>query len=555
MLHVTSKSSINLFSSYILLFWTNYTFKQEGYDVKVKSISVKEFFIKFKNEYLGSRIRKIEFVSCIICNIILWSLQVSDIISIEWKSIIGQMQGFTAVYLAFRFGTTGTAISIIFNVKDLIAVTIGYINTQHFNYIVGMIFVSMTLMWVLIMGILSIRQERQKREMRRLAITDELTGAFNQRFFHSTLEREINNAYKNNNSIGLILVDIDNFRMHNDLYGHDYGDTVLKGTAMILKQVVDGKDAVFRFGGDEFAILVKNKDLRSLELEAKRIHEDYQKIKKDYYNGGLASKITISIGLSEYPDISSSKEELITHADMALYQAKNMGEDKINFYQDIMLQIHKSMKSDEQMIGAFKGLLSTITAKDKYTVGHCERVASYAVMIGEAMRLEFSEVQTLLYAGLLHDIGKIELPKSVLNKIGRLTDEEYELIRQHPIHSANILEPLSSMGNLVDYVRHHHERYDGKGYPDGLAGEQISLGSRILCVADSFDAMVSDRPYRKSMSVEEAFMELERCAGTQFDPRITKLFINIMRNKMSIKYNYKIEINGAFIKPPALQNV
>jgi len=285
---------------------------------------------------------------------------------------------------------------------------------------------------------------------------------------------------------------------------------------------------------------------------AKNIYDNYLKLKDEYYTDSISSKITFSIGLSEYPKISNSKEELVSHANMALYQAKNMGEDKVSFYQDIMLQVGKNMKSDQQqMVGVFKGLLSTIVAKDKYTFGHCERVSSYAVMIGEAMGLGFKEIQSLLHAGLLHDIGKIELPKSVLNKIGRLSEDELALIRLHPIHSAIILEPLSVIdANIIDYVRHHHERYDGKGYPDGIKGEEISLGARILCVADSFDAMVSDRPYRKSMTIEEAFKELELHSGSQFDPKITRVFINLMRNKMSIKYNYTVKTKGIFEEQP-----
>ncbi|HEX9059699.1 MAG TPA: diguanylate cyclase, partial [Clostridia bacterium] len=334
----------------------------------------------------------------------------------------------------------------------------------------------------------------------------------------------------------------------NDLYGLSYGDTILESTATILKKIIDKNDTIYRFGGDEFAILILNKDSVYLEKEAKRIVQEYNEIKHEYYNNTPANKITFSMGSSHYPSISKNKEDLISQANMALYQAKNMGDDKVHFYQDIMLQIHKDIKSDQQLIGVFKGLLSTIVTKDKYTFGHCERVSSYAVMISDAMGLNLKEIKTIKQAGLLHDIGKIELPKSVLNKIGRLTDEEFELIRQHPVYSANILEPLSGMDNLIDYVKHHHERYDGKGYPDGLEGENISLGARILCVADSFDAMVSDRPYRKSMSIEEAFREIEKCSGSQFDPEVAKYFINAMRNKMSIKYNYTLESNEPFQK-------
>lgn len=504
----------------------------------------------FKEEYLTSKSRIIEFIVCIILSIVMTFFRAFS--PKEAAAYVGQVQGFVSVYFAFRFGITGIVISLILSVKDIILLNAVYIVTNQNDYLIGLCFVSFTISMVLIIGSISLKQEKQRRDMKRLTITDELTGVFNQRHFHNILENEIRNSAKNNNSIGLILIDVDNFRMYNDLYGHHFGDTILINTASILKKIIGTEFPIYRFGGDEFAILIKNNGLQSLELMAKNIYDNYLELKDEYYSDSISSKITFSIGLSEYPYISNSKEELVSHANMALYQAKNKGEDKVSFYQDIMLQVGKNMKSDQQqMVGVFKGLLSTIVAKDKYTFGHCERVSSYAVMIGEAMRLGFKEIQYLLHSGLLHDIGKIELPKSVLNKIGRLSDDEFALIRLHPVHSAIILEPLSVIdSNIIDYVKHHHERYDGRGYPDGLKGEEISLGARILCVADSFDAMVSDRPYRKSMTIEEAFKELELCSGSQFDPKITRVFINLMRNKMSIKYNYTVQTKGILNEQP-----
>lgn len=229
--------------------------------------------------------------------------------------------------------------------------------------------------------------------------------------------------------------------------------------------------------------------------------------------------------------MSRNKNELIYQADTALYHAKNLGKDKVHLYQDALMQIRKNISSDhQQLIGIFKGLLSTISAKDKYTHGHCERVSAYAVLIAEAMELSLKEISIIQYAGLLHDIGKVEMPKHILNKKEELNDEEMSYLRQHPVYSENILEPLGDMDKLTDYVRHHHEKFDGTGYPDGLKGEEISLGARILCVADSFDAMVSDRPYSKSMTMEQAFSELEKNAGTQFDPEIVKVFIKAMKS-------------------------
>lgn len=474
------------------------------------------------------------------------------IFPLKFQAYVSQVMAFLAVYIAFRFGSVGIAISLLFSIKDIISLFLIYFESRQNTIFVAFCFIFFKIFMIIIIGSISLKQEKQRRELKRLAITDELTGVFNQRHFYNVLDTEIKNSTKNNNSIGLLLVDIDNFRMYNDLYGRHFGDNLLINTASILTKIIGDESKIYRFGGDEFALLIINKDLKSLESIAKDIYASYSKLKTEYFNDGISNNITFSIGLSEYPNISDSIETLVSHANMALYQAKNMGEDKVNFYQDIMMQIRENINSDQQqLVGIFKGLLSTIVAKDKYTFGHCERVSSYAVMIGEAMGLDINTIQTLLHAGLLHDIGKIELPKSILNKIGRLSDEEFEMVRLHPVHSAIILEPLAGIdNNIIDYVKHHHERYDGTGYPDGLKGEEISLGARILCIADSFDAMVSERPYRKSMSIEQAFRELEKCFGAQFDPKIAGLFISTMRNRMSIKYNYKVHNNIIISKNP-----
>lgn len=400
------------------------------------------------------------------------------------------------------------------------------------NYLLlGLTLKLFTILVTSFIAVLTARQEVQKKKLEQLAITDELTGAYNQRFFHMILESEIDKAQKSKSSVSLIMIDIDNFKMYNDIYGHDCGDSILKSTASILSEILDEGCYLCRYGGDEFAIVFANAQIDNLQQMANELRKEFERLKQTYFRHDLCEKVTLSIGLSEYPNMSRNKNELIYQADTALYHAKNLGKDKVHLYQDALMQIRKNISSDhQQLIGIFKGLLSTISAKDKYTHGHCERVSAYAVLIAEAMELSLKEISIIQYAGLLHDIGKVEMPKHILNKKEELNDEEMSYLRQHPVYSENILEPLGDMDKLTDYVRHHHEKFDGTGYPDGLKGEEISLGARILCVADSFDAMVSDRPYSKSMTMEQAFSELEKNAGTQFDPEIVKVFIKAMKS-------------------------
>ena len=179
-------------------------------------------------------------------------------------------------------------------------------------------------------------------------------------------------------------------------------------------------------------------------------------------------------------------------------------------------------------LGAIGSLAAAIEARDPYTVGHSARVTQYAVAIAESMGLSSEEVEELRLAGLLHDLGKIGVPDSILNKAGRLSEEEYSAIKMHPALSMRIIEPLPHLGNIIPIIYHHHERYDGNGYMDGKAGDKIPLGARIIAVEDSFEAMTSDRPYRKALSREEAMSELSRNAGSQFDPEVVHHFLALL---------------------------
>jgi putative nucleotidyltransferase with HDIG domain len=184
----------------------------------------------------------------------------------------------------------------------------------------------------------------------------------------------------------------------------------------------------------------------------------------------------------------------------------------------------------EAHIGTIASLAAVIEARDPYTIGHSTRVTQYAVAIAEAMGLPSEDVEEIRLASLLHDVGKIGVPDRVLNKTERLTEEEYSAIRMHPTMSVNIIEPLPHLAKIIPVVYHHHERYDGTGYVEGKAGDKIPLGSRIIAAADAFEAMTSDRPYRRALSREQAISELRNCAGTQFDPEVIRYFLKLLED-------------------------
>lgn len=475
-------------------------------------------------DYLHNTHRKVEFASYFVFYILLTTLL--SFSPQQYRGLVAAFQSFVLFFLAFRFVYLGIIAGFLFIVYDYVSILHQFIQTHNVEYYIAFSTKTFTLVATVMIAIMTHKKDIHQNKLQLLAITDELTGLYNQRYFHATLNEMMNISEKEHRSVGLIMMDIDDFKRINDVYGHDCGDLVLKGTGALLQTIVPKDQIVCRCGGDEFAIILTDTDLHRLEASAQRIKETFESIKGDYYPSNIAEKVTISMGLSQFPDVSSSKSELTSQADMALYHAKNLGKDRIHFYQDVILQIRRGVTLDhQQLIGAFKTLLSTMATKDKYTLIHSERVSTYAVIIGQSLDLNPTELSILQYAGLLHDIGKIEIPKSILNKVKPLTEEEYYIIRQHPVYSENILEPLQDIDNLLDYVRHHHERMDGRGYPDGLSGDRLSLGARILCVADSFDAMISERPYKRHMTPTEAFDELQRRTGSQFDPHIVQALI------------------------------
>lgn len=491
-------------------------------------------------KYFPNTLRKAEFACFIFSYFVTTFFMYST--PDEYKGITASIQSFITYALAFRFGLLGWIVASLFIGNELRIISGLYISTHNAEFIIAVFVKTFTIMSMTLTAIIGTKQQAQKEILHNLSITDGLTGLYNQRYFHSILKDCFEKAKQDGSSLGLVMMDIDDFKMINDIYGHDYGDAVLKNTGIILNALAEDGQSIFRCGGDEFAVVIPNATINAIEKTAEHFKKGFSELGPNYFPNELREKISLSMGISEYPNLSTNIEELFSQADTALYHAKNLGKDKIHFYQDIMKQLRKGISSDhQQLIGAFKALLSTISAKDKYTLGHSERVSVYAVKIGEAFGLLPKEICTLQYAGLLHDIGKIEIPKSILNKAGSLTDEEFALIRMHPVFSENILEPLNELGQLLLYVRHHHERFDGKGYPDGLAGNEISLGARILCVADSFDAMLSERPYSPSKTTKQALDELERCAGSQFDPQVVQAFISIIepgeaKNQAAVSY-------------------
>jgi diguanylate cyclase (GGDEF)-like protein len=364
---------------------------------------------------------------------------------------------------------------------------------------------------------IALYQRSTYREMRamRLALTDPLTGLGNHRHFHERLQCELVDAQERSSPLTLCLIDIDDFKQINDTYGHPAGDRVLSQVAARLRQ---GGEA-FRLGGDEFAVLLPGADAHTALAAATSIIERIRALRLEQ---GI--RMTASAGVATFPSQGVGRDELIRLADSALYWAKEHGKDQVRVYRPDVLELSalKRIAAGPDRAARYRAaasLAKAVDARDVYTGSHSERVSDLAARIAVRLRLPEEQVELTRLAASLHDLGKLAIPEEILRKPGPLTDAERLVLERHPQIGYRMLESLG-VDPVAEWVLHHHERWDGDGYPDGLFGEEIPIGARIIFVADAYDAMTSDRVYRERRSEDEALAELERCAGTQFDPRI-----------------------------------
>ena len=388
--------------------------------------------------------------------------------------------------------------------------------------------------------------------------TDSLTLLYNHRGFQEILSNEISRAKTNMQKLSVVMMDVCNITKINRELGHAKGDEVIKLVAEKVRQNMREGDIAGRYGGDEIAIILPNTSISQAKYVA------------EYLTYSLSccfiddvGPVKVSVGIATYPDCSEDKEKLLVLAEQAMYisQAKGykdgmsaiISSADFNFWDDVALKSYAEVigkrhaqlgvnfedeliskfNADHAMSGAriseiATSLAGAIDAKDPYTKGHSTSVSRFSEALARAINLPEEEVERIKLGALLHDVGKIGIPETVLKKEGPLSDEEWAIMKQHPtIGAEKVLMPNPSLRDLIPIVKYHHERIDGKGYPEGLTNGDIPLAAKIVAIADTYHALISDRPYRRGMDIEKAISILKEGAGTQWDGDLVRTFIQI----------------------------
>lgn len=383
-------------------------------------------------------------------------------------------------------------------------------------------------------------------KLKELAVKDGLTGLFNHRSFQDILGSYIRNSKKENKEVSLLFMDIDNFKNYNDVNGHQRGDWLLTRLGEVLRNTVGDLGIVTRYGGEEFAVILYNQSEDTALNLGELIR---QNIQNTYFIGQEHQPnkhITVSIGVSTYPKVAKTKKELIELADNALYRAKSFDKNRVERYYNILDEIDPSI--DKKSLESVANMLNNINMKDKYTYGHSERVVIYAKKFATYLQMKDKDKKELLLGAYLHDIGKLEISKELLTKREKLSESEFNILRQHPTLGSDLVSSIKEFAYVIPLIKYHHEKYDGTGYPSKLKGDDIPYLARILTIIDSFDAMTSKRPYNIRKDYKQAIGELEKCAGSHFDPELVYKFIEMLQNDMlEKKMPRELDSNLSFI--------
>lgn len=385
-----------------------------------------------------------------------------------------------------------------------------------------------------------------------LSLKDPHTELYNYRYLIERLTSELKRARRYVVPLSVLMLDIDYFKSINDVYGHQYGDRIITEFSQHLRDFVRLNDIIARYGGEEFVILLPDTNYKSAVLLGKQLLDSVDR--RVFDPEGKKIRLKVSIGISNYPDDDGevyTPSGLLNSADKALLYAKEMGGNRVSTFKIMSENIENTKEKgekenadelreklskminrvDQTLLESIYAFAKTIEAKDNYTSEHAENMVAIVTEIGKRLSLSDNTIENLKHAAVLHDLGKVGIPDSILHKRKRLTKKEYEIIKTHPQIGSEIIRPVHFLRDLAPIILYHHERFDGLGYSAGLKGKEIPLGARIIAVADAYQALISDRPYRKAHSEKEAKKIIKEGSGTQFDPEIVDSFMVIVENE------------------------
>lgn len=386
----------------------------------------------------------------------------------------------------------------------------------------------------LVVGSLRTRVDRLLTGIADAGRSDTLTGLRNRRGFGEALDIEFERARRNNRPLGLLVADLDAFRDLNDQHGHETGDVVISLVAQAISAAQRRIDISARISGEEFAVILPDTDEHGAYVLAERLRRGI----RDTLSDGPAAA-TASFGVASCPHHGGTSAELLHACDHAVAVAKHLGGDRSVIYNaqisaDLLAPETLRQVQGEGHLAAVLVLAEALDMRDSGTARHSQTVGRYAQLLARELGLGEATVERVHLAGLLHDVGKVGIPDSILQKPGALDDAEWAEMRKHPELGARILQG-ANLEDISGWVLAHHERPDGRGYPQGLAGEEIPVAARILAVADAYEAMTTDRVYKAAMPHEQARDELRRCAGCQFDVDVVGAFVELLRSGDAVR--------------------
>jgi diguanylate cyclase (GGDEF)-like protein len=372
-----------------------------------------------------------------------------------------------------------------------------------------------------------------------LATVDPLTAVLNRQALIGRIESELERARRYGRPLSLVLVDLDHFKRVNDTHGHSAGDTVLREFAKVLQANVRAVDIVGRYGGEEFMLVLPETDADAAATMAEKLRRVVAGRQIRVQDGNVLT-ITMSAGVAGGLGPHLHLDALINDADAALYSAKALGRDQVYVFHelaegDVVRRAAIAPQARQRAVDVGRAAMRAATATlqaaleehNGWTGKPSNRIAEMSAMLAQALELPPGEIERVHTASLLHDLGELAMPNEILDNPGELNDREWRVVSEHPKIGQVVLEQAGALRDAATIVLHHHEWFDGRGYPHGLAGQEIPIGARIVAITDAYEAMVAGRPYRSAVVHEAALAELRRHAGVQFDPELVRLFVTL----------------------------